>query len=325
MNSRSPETREQENSAGKPGRDKGFTEWRRLLARCGRKPTRKRVHKLRVDTLRIQAGLEYRRDQDGHSGQSAGPASRWSKQADKLREALGPVREVDVWMGMLDDLRRSLAGHGEYIPRSNRESLRQIDQLEEKLKERRKDLEKDLVAEIEARRGRMDRISKDVEDAAEAAIPRDYTVGAGAILDQFAAVVSEFPTLDGDNLHEFRKGIKKVRYLAEFFAAGDLEVKQVAVSLRKMQSAIGEWHDWDALARNARHSNGGHGKRGELAELLETLTAESLEKALGVCERITERLLKRSGRAGNSAGDPALKLPVRSEAIAGAADGKKYA
>lgn len=325
MNSRSPEPREQENSAGKPGRRNGFTEWRRLLARCGRKPTRKRVHNLRVVTLRIQAELEYRHDQDGHSGQSVGPVGRWNKQADKLREALGPVREVDVWMGMLDGLRRSLAETGDYIPRSNRESLRQIDQLEERLKEKRKDLEKDLVAEIEGRRDRMERISKEVEAAAEAAIPRDYTFGAGAILDQFAVLVSEFPALDGDNLHEFRKGIKKVCYLAEFFAAGDPEVKQVAVSLRKMQSAIGEWHDWDALARNARHSIRGHGKRAELGELLETLTAESLERALGVCERITERLLKRSDCAGNSAGDPTLKLPVRNEATAGAADGKIYA
>jgi CHAD domain-containing protein len=312
MNSRSPKPREQENPAGKPGHRNGFAEWRRLLVRCGRKPTRKRVHNLRVVTLRIQAELEHRFNEHGHDGRSAGAASRWSKQADRLREALGPVREADVWMGMLDGLRRSLAGPGGYVPRSNRESLRQIDQLEERLKEKRKDMEKELVAEIEDRRDRMDRISKDVEDAAEAAIPRDYTVGARAILDQFAAAVSEFPALDGDNLHEFRKRIKKGRYLAEVFAAGDPEVKHVAMVLRKMQSAIGEWHDWDALARSERHSIGGHGKRAELAELLETLTAEALEKALGVCERLTERLLKRRDYSGDSAQSAAVKRPVQS-------------
>ncbi|MGB7549792.1 MAG: hypothetical protein WBM14_18800, partial [Terracidiphilus sp.] len=33
--------------------------WRQLLAECGRKPGRKRVHELRVATLRLQAEVEH--------------------------------------------------------------------------------------------------------------------------------------------------------------------------------------------------------------------------------------------------------------------------
>jgi CHAD domain-containing protein len=294
--------------------------WRRLLAHCSSKPTRKRVHALRVTTLRILAELEYRIGDKEKGTPGAQAATRWIKLGEKLRQALGPVREADVWLDQLADLRKSLRDTSGYSPRSNKACIRQIDELENRLREKRRQWEKELVAEIEIRRDRLE------ESAQQIQIGPYQSAGAGGsahdavasqIADEFARVASEFPSLDSDNLHEFRKRIKKVRYRAEIFTKNDPEAGRQAASIRRMQSAIGAWHDWHVLAKKEAHANGAHE---ELTELLETLAAESLEKALAICARTTAKLLKRRG-VGDSPDSPSKKLPAR---VAGPASSRGF-
>ena len=59
-----------------------------------------------------------------------------------------------------------------------------------------------------------------------------------------------------------------------------------------MQVVLGEWHDWTVLASKAERALGKRGRKGGLVKLLETLAAQSLKRALGVCRRLTARLLK---------------------------------
>jgi CHAD domain-containing protein len=290
--------------------------WRRLLARCGRKPTRKRVHALRVVTLRILAELEHQLGERGNGDPESVAATRWIKLGEKLRQALSPVREADVWLDKLTALRQSLENTNGYSPRSNKACVRQIDELEEMLRAKRRQWEKTLVAEIESRRDRLEESSRQIE----AAHSRSVGVGglpqgdAGGLQigEQFARVVKEFPSLDAGNLHEFRKSIKKVRYMAEIYAVHDAEAGRLAAWLKKIQSAIGEWHDWQALAKRESHANG---KREELTELLETLAAESLEKALGVCGRVTTNLLRRNNGAHDFSHLPEKKTVRSAESI----------
>jgi CHAD domain-containing protein len=287
--------------------------WKRQLARCGRKPTRKRVHALRVVTLRILAELEYQIGEQGKNGPGILAATRWIKLGERLRQVLSPVREADVWLDKLAALRQSLANTNGYSPRSNKFCIRQIDELEDRLKTKRRQWEKELVTEIASRRDRLEESAQKIQlapvalDLAGGASQGD--AGSSEISEQFGDVVAKFASLDENNLHEFRKQIKKVRYMAEIFAAHDPEAGRQAMSIRKMQSAIGEWHDWQALAKREGHA---HGRRAELTELLETLAAESLEKALAVCERVTKNLLKKGNGAHDLSDIPAKKPPVRS-------------
>ena len=295
-----------------------------MLAQCGRKPTKKRVHNLRIVTLRIQAELQHRFRNDGPETESTIAANSWIKQAEKLRQVLGDARETDVWIGKLGGLRTSLTETGTYVPRSNRECLRQMDRLEDKLQLNRRELEEDLAGELEDCRKRMVEISKDVEGMAESEAAGKLDGSAEDILKQFAEVAAEFPSLDGENLHEFRKQIKTVRYLAELLAVDHPETRKPAASLKKMQSAIGEWHDWQQLARMSRKMHEGRKKHDELSELLESLTAESLEKALDVCERLTARLLKSDGETSKlSVGDG--RKPPRRSAMISEHEERKYA
>jgi len=285
--------------------------WRRLLVRCGRKPTKKRVHALRVVTLRILAQLEWEIGERGEGSPETAAARRWIRLGEKLRQTLGPVREADVWVDKLAALRQSLSDTNGFNLRSNKDCVRQIGELKDRLKAKRKQWEKKLIAEIESRHDRLELAAQQIELASHTgagAGPVAESTGSSAeIAEQFARVVEQFPSLDAGNLHEFRKSIKKVRYMAENFAAEDPAAGRQASAIRKMQSAIGEWHDWQALAKRESEA---HGRREALAELLETLAAEALEKALSTCERLTAGLLKRTDEADHSPNVPPKKSPL---------------
>jgi len=286
--------------------------WRSLLERCGAKATRKRVHALRVVTLRLQSELENDLADLPQSGQQAKAIVRFLKQAEKLRRALSPVRALDVWIGKLRDLRTSLTETGEYVPRSMQQTIRGIDRLEERLKKKRNAAEKKLVAQIGKRCGDLIGTSEDMEQSlSEYVFSRDSEIAA-KLMDRYRAVKADFPEFNEQNLHEFRKRIKMVRYLAEIHAGADRACAQIATQMKKMQSAIGEWHDWQELGREA------HGHRAKykgLSELLETLTAESFDAALTTVNMTSASLL------GEGAAKPVTvavdgKLPARAEKAA---------
>ena len=103
--------------------------WRRVLSECEQKPTRKRIHALRVATLRLQAQFVRWLDEQGdHPAMQA--VKQWSKQAKHLRRALGSVRNCDIYAAKLAGVRSTLTTPAGYEPRTSRTSLRQIGELE---------------------------------------------------------------------------------------------------------------------------------------------------------------------------------------------------
>ena len=285
-----------------------LAEWRQLLERCGRKATRKRVHALRVVTLRMQAELERDLADLPRASHQAQAILRFLKQAEKLRRALGPVRGLDVWIGKLRGLRASLSETGDYVPRSMQECIGGIARLEDRLAKRRHTAERKLVSEIGKLGGHLVKASEDVVKELS-----DFVFGeeAGIALElaaRFRAVQAEFPTFDEGNLHEFRKRIKAVRYLAEIHAGANRACAQIAAQMKKVQSAIGEWHDWQELGREAHH--GRRSKSKPLAELLETVSAESFEKALSTVHSVAARMQERAEETGNLRIED-RKLPAR--------------
>jgi CHAD domain-containing protein len=283
--------------------------WRELVEQCGRKPTRKRVHVLRVVTLRIQAEVEYEMNQLPRASHEAQAMLHFENVADRLRNALGPVRELDVWIGKLRRLQDSQSGTVDYLPRSSRETIRQIGRIEERLTTKRQKAGLKLVAEIEKRHQNLMMASRDVERATGERRHDLDGEQASSLLNEFAKLVGEFPIFDEENLHDFRKRIKNIRYLAEIHRA-DPTCGQIASQLRKAQSAIGEWHDWQVLARIA--SRGKHSKDVEAGELLNSVAAEAYEAAVGVCHNMMRRMadLAQNRHAGSQ---HMRKAPVRGE------------
>ena len=294
--------------AGRSELKRQLTLWLGLLTKCAKKPSRKRIHTLRVATLRLQARVE---QEFGTAGSEQRSVKRWNRQAEKLRNLIGTVRETDVYLGKLDQLRNSIAGPEQCQSRLARMCLRQIDAVEERMKQDRKTAARKAADEIKNRLPRFDHLSRELEAELLEPVHRSENSGMGRVREMIRALASQLPQLNAENLHEFRKQVKKVRYVAEI--AGDPVATRQLSALRRMQSAAGLWHDWQALAKRVGRTLRGKDKSWGLAELLNTMAEESLEKALEICRRNMERLLNNGAGAENSPNIFAPKSPVRSE------------
>jgi len=156
---------------------------------------------------------------------------------------------------------------------------------------------KELIAVIESRRKRMERLSAEMEAALA---PCPWGCSGKELRAMFASLREEFPELKAEILHNYRKGIKKVRYLAQISAVGDPLAARQAATLKNMQAAAGEWHDWQALAKQARRAFRGNARTCVLIQLLEARTQEHLKEALGLCRRSSTQLLRRGAPSASS-------------------------
>ncbi|MGO9316751.1 MAG: CHAD domain-containing protein [Terracidiphilus sp.] len=265
--------------------------WRKLLARCARKPSRRSVHALRSLTLRLQIGLEYFLSRQAADPAAARAFQYWRKDGKKLRKALEPVRDADVHLARLDSLRRNgeaSKGEKHLSPRC----IREIDQLEDRLRRQRKAGINKLMDAIEARGKRLNRSSKELETALAPHMPSRVHSTAPEALRIFTELTSELPNLDAGNLHEYRKRLKQARYLAEISAASDPQAKRLAAAFRRIHYAAGEWHDWQELLRKANCFLPGRGKEDGLIPVLEELAEKALHRAIVQCRRTSARFLK---------------------------------
>jgi CHAD domain-containing protein len=306
-----------------PDWQKQFEEWRELLSECGDKPTRKRVHSLRVATLRLKAEVDFwLLDQDAEI--PAGNAAKiWNKHAAKLRKALSPVRDTDIHLEMLSQMRAVSTARGEK-PQLTPEWLGELGKLEDELQERRASAQKKLLGEIDDRRARLERSSQKLQDHLADRTPTPWAASDRnrAIRGLIAGLATELSTLNADNLHEFRKQAKTARYLADVSAKSDPYAARQAALLKKMQNAAGVWHDLQTLACRAQDALG---TSNALVKVLEQQAEESLRNALELCPRMMAQLLDQSARNGVSKEATPPKKSVQGvEAIALKGD-RRYA
>ena len=277
--------------------------WRALIAQCARKPSRKSVHVLRALTLRLRVRLEHSLEQADDPA-AARAFQRWSKDAKKLRKALEPVRNADVYLARLDSLRNTHEDPPESENPLSPICARQIAKFEDRLLRKRMAGIDKLKVFIGAHGKRLNRLSKEMEEVLAPAMPAIAPSTAQAALEIFARLTSELPSLDATNLHEYRKRLKQALYLAEISAAADPVAERLTVAFRKIQNAAGEWHDWQALALEAGRVLRGHGKPDGLIPVLQAREEQALHRALGQCRRSTARYMK-------TAGEIRLSLPKK--------------
>lgn len=310
--------------------------WRTFLTQCGSKPSRKSVHALRALTLRLRVELEHFLPEQAENSAAAHAFQRWSKEAKKLRKALEPVRNADVYLARLASLRTPRGGVTEVIDPAykQREGLppfrqkksermghgisafegqinqgvteggtplsarctREIEKLEERLRRKRLAGIEKLVAVLGEHGKRLNRLSNEIEEAFAPYMSSKDPSTAQAALEIVAELANELPSLDATNLHEYRKRLKPALYLTEISAAADPLTGRLATAFRKIHDAIGEWHDWQALTQEADRVLHSPGKPDGLVPLLEEMTAKALHRALGQCRRSAARYVKNLGK-----------------------------
>lgn len=264
--------------------------WRDLIEQCVDKPSAKRVHGLRSATQRLEAALMFFLRRPLHDPAAVKTVLRWTRMSKKLRRALRPVRDTDVYLGRIGDLarpRRSNSAQPELSARRQREAAK----VERALERRRKASVKQLEHVLKARHKEWDRLGKQVQATLTETALGTGTTPAQSAFDQFAALTAQFPELDSANLHAYRKHLKHALYLVELTPA-DPVARRLRAAFRKIHDAAGEWHDWHALTMEAACVMGDKARAGGLIPTLEARAEAALQHALDECRSAAQQFLK---------------------------------
>jgi CHAD domain-containing protein len=202
------------------------------------------VHATRTGSRRVQAMLEAILREHAALEQ---PAKAWLRQLKQARRAAGAVRDLDVHRKLLEDWTDKEAP--EATPQR-----KQAETLDTWLKGERKHLAHGMQKQLRKRQQALAKRQAAFLDTAGSeslSSSRNPCAGDAVALEAFVRAADAMPRLDAENLHDFRKAIKKARYLAEA-GCDPAADSSVAKALKRVQDAIGEWHDWQCLREEAK-------------------------------------------------------------------------
>lgn len=264
-----------------------FQRTERALLKLSSQQSAESVHAFRTTSRRLQTLLEQllpERDRN---------QKKLLKMLSRIRRRAGKVRDIDVQLGAL----RSLKVPQE--PRRKTQLMHGLIELRGKHEKKlRKMLTKDVIREL---RKRLRRGSKQVRPETS----RDAIKVAREMLTE---VVRPAGPVSEDVLHQYRMVVKRARYAAEF-APKSPEASHFITQLKRLQDAVGNWHDWLTLTQSAAkrlgdvnqsslvaalHNITGSKFRQAVAALAATPTTQPAVKAVPV---VSDRLRKMSTKS----------------------------
>jgi CHAD domain-containing protein len=240
-----------------------FQKLERDLIKLSANPQADRVHRFRTGTRRLQILLG---ELSPHLDRSQ---RKLLKLLGRIRKRAGKVRDLDVQLAALRSLK---------VPQEPRRKTQLVNRLIELRSQQEKKLhkavDKDAVREL---RKRLKRASKSFNPE----ITRDPLAVAKAMLDRLdhAGV-----PLTEAILHQYRIASKRARYAAEF-ASPSPAATQFIAELKKIQDALGDWHDWLTLTQTATK---------HLGEVRESPLVAELHNVTGAKYRHAVALLSRA-------------------------------
>jgi CHAD domain-containing protein len=248
------------------------------------------VHRVRTGSRRLQATVEATLREGGPAADGLQrPARAWLRELKRIRRAAGAVRDLDVQRKILEQWVGQQAPATDAMEASP--LAKQAEQLDAWLKGERKHLAHGMQKQIRKRQHRLAKGQNEFSSAmtrvplARAKAPRSADAVA---LEDFVRATDAMPLLHAENLHDFRKAIKKARYVAEAGAEGQ-KYSGVAKALQRVQDAIGEWHDWLCLGEEAKAALGQDAP--ELTAALRGEIERHFAAALETTQSIRGRLL----------------------------------
>jgi CHAD domain-containing protein len=309
---------------------------RENLVKCADDPDVDPVHDTRTGTRRLQATLEEllrATPDDEETQQVRAAATALMRQLKKIRRAAAPVRDLDVHRKLLDKLTKHALGEktkkeqSEESPGSRASAIvdqpdllerpeaglrttpleQQSDDLDGWLKHHRAQQAHALQSQARSLATKLEKRLENLATAMRAAPRRRAAKPPGIVaLDAFARLASEMQHLDAGNLHDFRKGAKKARYVAELAAQGDKHADAIAKTLKKLQDEIGDWHDWLVLAEEA-HTALGEGAA-DLTRLIEGECEKHFVAAMKTAAKLRGRLMGEWLAASRNPASPARSV-----------------
>ncbi len=272
----------------------------------GDAPKVEAVHHLRTGTRRVEATLETLAREAGArglGGTTEDARQPWLRQLKKVRRAAGTVRDLDVHRELLAEsflpaadtapaaqlteaTASAAAGPGDVTP-----IIEQARALDSWLKDRRSAAAQALCSTLDDHATRL----LDAEQQFMAAIEKRRSIVRRAhrpavrlALEDYLRLMDAMPLLDKENLHDFRKGAKKARYVAESDDK-DEAAQALAKAIKRVQDAIGDWHDWAMVAEEAQEALGKDGAL--LQDELEARAQHGFDRALRVTTTMGRRFV----------------------------------
>ena len=205
-----------------------FRRTERELVRLSSGDKAEAVHSFRTSTRRLQTLLEKL------ATNGSGKHKKLVKMLNRIRKSAGKVRDIDVQLQALRSLK---------VPQEPRRKTQLIQSLldlraqhEKKL---RKLLKKEDIREI---RKRMRR--------AASSLRFDSSPDPLQVASEMLGSVKLNGAADENTLHHYRIVVKRARYAAEF-APKSPEATRFLGELKRLQDALGNWHDWLTLTHTA--------------------------------------------------------------------------
>jgi CHAD domain-containing protein len=251
-----------------------FLKLERDLIKLCSKPQAENVHRFRTGVRRLQILL----------GELSPKLDRSQKKLLKLlgriRKRAGKVRDLDVQLAALRGLK---------MPQEPRRKTQLVNHLIELRRQQEKKLrklvDKNSVREI---RKRLKRAGKNFSPK----VSRDPLMVAKGMLQRLDR--TDAP-LTEPVLHQYRILSKRARYAAEF-AGESADAVQFIASLRRVQDALGDWHDWLTLTQTALDHLGEVHESSLVAEL-RNVTGAKFRHAVAVLSHLRANLPAASGHA----------------------------
>lgn len=270
-----------------------FRKTERELSRLTSEQHAEAVHSFRTATRRLEILLEQLLPSENRN------SGKLLKMLHRIRRRAGKVRDLDVQLAALRSLK---------VPLEPRRKTQLLERLIELRAQHEKRLSKLLTKnEIREIRRRLKKASKSARWKAG----RDPFEVSREMLR--SVPVPEGSASD-ESLHQYRVAVKRARYAAEF-AAQSRGAAQLVAELKRLQDALGNWHDWMTLTQTATEQFGDVNQsslvaalnnvtRGKLRQAMAALAATALslpgEKKMSSSEVSSESSAKTAVSAGRS-------------------------
>ena len=269
------------------------------------------MHDLRTISRRVEALL------DALATEPDRNQRKLMRRLKRLRRRAGRVRDIDVQVAALRTLK---------IGRDSGRKAQLLRHLNDRRSRRERKLQNALDTEtIRTVRRRLARCEKELlapppatprrpgaaaTPAATSAPPKPEVQPVSLALRMFATIAKQQGAFTEATLHRFRTRCKRVRYVAEM-AGDDPEAKRIVSQIKRMQDAIGDWHDWLTLTQTAQKLFAEPVDSALLAALRNVTRAKFMEATRHASD-LKRNLLGRAQAAAKAL--PAAKLPVAAKA-----------
>jgi len=236
-----------------------FARLDRELNKLGVKPEARDIHDFRTYTRRLETLLIHLRENQGNN------EKKLLKSLSRLRRRAGKVRDLDVQLAVLRSLKTS-------------QEPRRKTELASVLAENRRRQEKRWHKALDRKtlRGLRRRLKK----AQSRLLVQEGSDPLALALGLFRGACGKQEPITEQILHAYRGATKRARYLAEF-APKSARRQQVISRLRRLQDAVGDWHDWLVLTMSAERRFGGV-RESSLVAALRNLTQAKFRHAVQV-------------------------------------------